>query len=252
MVSTMSNFTYDLDSCGYLLVVHGSRNPLYAQQLLDLLITIRQGLSLLGVSCLIDTAYLELGKQSLSDKIIQFGQELREKGYKSLKILPLFLLSGTHVVEDIPSEVEIARQYSSINIEIMSHLGKDDKIISLLKTEYEKWGGEGRILFCHGTNLKKGNEEIESLAKKIDAKVAYWSINPTLTTIITQLASHNLKKITILPYFLFHGKILEAIASDLEKLQREVNSELILLPPLKKIENLSDLIIDSMINLSKE
>ena len=248
----MSDFNKIIDSSGYLLVVHGSRNPLYAQQLQDLVITIHKRLSLSGVSYRIDTAYLELGKQSLSDKIIDFGQELVKKGYKSLKILPLFLLSGTHVVEDIPSEVEIARKYSLINIEIMSHLGKTDNIISLLKTEYEKWGGDRRILFCHGTSLRVGNEEIESLAKKINATVAYWSIAPNLTTIITQLASEHPQKITILPYFLFHGKIIDAIASELNQLQKEVNSELILLPPLTEIQGLSDLIVDLMVKGSNE
>jgi len=248
----MNDFNESINSCGYLLVVHGSRNSLYAQQLQDLLMIIRQRLSFSGFSYRIDTAYLELGKQSLSDKIIEFGQELANNGYKSLKILPLFLLSGTHVVEDIPSEVEIARQHSSINIEIMPHLGEGEKIISLLRGEYEKWGGDSRILFCHGTSLREGNEEIESLAKKVNATVAYWSINPNLTTIITQLASYHPQKITILPYFLFHGKIIGAIASEIEQLQREVRSELILLPPLKEIQGLSDLIIDLMVKGSNE
>ncbi len=240
----MSDFSNIIDSSAYLMVVHGSRNPLYGKQLQDLVIAIRQKLSLLGISSLLETAYLELGKQSLSDKIIDFGQKLVNKGCKKLNILPLFLLSGTHVVEDIPSEVEIARQHSLINMEIMPHLGKSDHVISLLRGEYEKSGGDSRILFCHGTSLKGGNEEIESLGEKINATVAYWSIEPNLSTIITQLASHHPHKITILPYFLFHGKIIDAIALGVKQLQREIDSELVLLSPLKEIEGLSDLIVN--------
>lgn len=247
MISMMIDSNYEVDDSGYLLVVHGSRNLLYGQQLQDLLRIIRQRLSLLGFSCLIETAYLELGKQSLSDKIVEFGRELRQKDCQCLRILPLFLLSGTHVVQDIPTEVEIARQYCSIDIKIMPHLGKSCYLVSFLKTEYEKWGEGSRILFCHGTSLRGGNEEIESLGSKIQARIAYWAIAPSLKTIITELASFQPPRIVILPYFLFQGKIIDAIAAQVAELQKEINCELILLSPLKEIEGLSDLIVDSLL-----
>ncbi|WP_330202371.1 sirohydrochlorin chelatase [Cyanobacterium sp. Dongsha4] len=244
-----------INSSAYLLVVHGSRNSFYAQQLRDLAFLVRKKLDLLQVTYDLDVAYLELGSQSLSEKIIEFGNQLERKGYKSLKVLPLFLLSGTHVINDIPSEVEVSRQKCSLQIEILPHLGKSLSLISLLCAEFERRGnldhhkdsGIERILFCHGTSLQKGNEEIEGLAGEINAQVAYWSIKPNLNSVIAQLALNDPQQIMIMPYFLFTGKIIDAIASEVEKLQKKVSCELKLLPPLTQIDGFSDIIINRLL-----
>lgn len=216
----------------YMLVVHGSRNSFYRQQLDQLQHLIIEKLNSQGFFAPIATAYLELGNQPLSAKIAHFAQEYAKKGYETLKILPLFLLSGTHVLEDIPKEVEISRPLSPIKLELMFHLGQSQDLITLLKHKYQQQPTTHRILLTHGTKIIQGNKESEEIAQKLKAKTAYWSTFPNLASVIDKLPSSPSDSIAILSYFLFSGKITDNIASQIELLQKETKSQLKFIPPL--------------------
>jgi sirohydrochlorin cobaltochelatase len=57
---------------------------------------------------LVDTATLELGHAPLHEQIRQFASVALAAGCNQLQLLPLFLLPGVHVMEDIPEEVALA------------------------------------------------------------------------------------------------------------------------------------------------
>ncbi|XTZ20227.1 MAG: sirohydrochlorin chelatase [cyanobacterium endosymbiont of Rhopalodia fuxianensis] len=59
-------------------------------------------------SPLIETSPLELTSVSLSHRIQKLGEKAKIQGIQNLKIIPLFLLPGVHVREDIAEEVAIA------------------------------------------------------------------------------------------------------------------------------------------------
>jgi sirohydrochlorin ferrochelatase len=216
----------------YLLVVHGSRNPFYRQQLHQLQHLITEKLNNQGFFAPIATAYLELGDESLSVKIVNFAEEYAKKGYQTLKILPLFLLSGIHVLEDIPKEVEISRPFSPLKLELMSHLGQSKDLMTLLQHKYQQQPTTHRILLTHGTKILHGNQESEEIAQKLNAKTAYWSISPNLATVIDKLPNSPSDSIAILSYFLFSGKITDTIASQIELLQKDTQSQLKFISPL--------------------
>ncbi|MGI0481277.1 sirohydrochlorin chelatase [Geminocystis sp. CENA526] len=236
-----------MSNSAYLLVVHGSRNPSYRQQLDELQNLVIQGLN---ESCLLTTAYLELDDRALSVKIVEFALECVTYGYKTLKIFPLFLFSGTHVLEDIPREVSIAQQNCPITLEVMPILGKSPDLIPMLESQYQQYQDFDRaaplcqrILFCHGTKLEQGYQESRIMAEKLRANVAYWAISPDLSTVMENMINDGSQNIVILPYFLFSGKIIDSIEQEIKLLQTKPQTNLTLLSPLASSIELAQVII---------
>lgn len=67
---------------------------------------------------LVGTAYLELAPQPLHEEIKQFALCASAAGFNQVTILPLFLLPGVHVMEDIPTEVAQAEELLKKSIKI--------------------------------------------------------------------------------------------------------------------------------------
>jgi sirohydrochlorin ferrochelatase len=229
-----------MSNSAYLFVVHGSRNSSYRQQLERLQDLIVEGCN---GNCFSTTTYLELGEKSLSDSIVEFSIECIKYNYQTLKIIPLFLFSGTHVLEDIPAQINLARKNVSITIELMPLMGKSKDLIDLLEYKYQQYPQFKRVLFCHGTRLQIGQEESKIIGEKLKAEVAYWSILPNLSDIVNNLINLGVKKIVILPYFLFSGKIIDSIEQEMQVLQENQDIELILLKPLGATVELAEIII---------
>ena len=104
----------------YLLVTHGSRDPRPQIALERLSYLVEQHIqqkteretyshdrkthncAVRSPVTIVQTATLELSELSLSEKISRLAPNLANMGIKTLKIIPLFLLAGVHVREDIP------------------------------------------------------------------------------------------------------------------------------------------------------
>ncbi len=215
----------------YLLVSHGSRDPrpeIAMQQLTESLCNKFQAyLVASGANCLhlskalIDIAFLELRPEPLHKQIIQFAQVAIAHGCHRLNILPLFLLPGVHVMEDIPSEVELARNEigENIVIDLKPYLGRSPKLLYLLTKQVAEEETEGLILLSHGSRRPHSNVPVEVLAESLGALAAYWSVSPSLKSRIQELLANGHKRIAIFPYFLFAGGITDAIAQSLEELK---------------------------------
>lgn len=226
-------------SQAYFFVVHGSRNPYYQRQVKKLSDLIKVKLPYLAFTI----AYLELSDQSLSTKITDFAVKSEKEGYKNVYIVPLFLLSGTHVLEDIPQEVNLAQKNSLLPLQLIPSLGQSSDLLSLLELKYQQYPHFDRILFCHGTTIEQGHQQSLILADKLNANIAYWSMKPDLITTIEQLVSRGSQGIVILPYFLFSGKIIDTIVLQIEELVKKINIPLQLISPLGATEELTDVII---------
>lgn len=220
-----SNLQNVSTNSGYLLVVHGSRNLNYQIALQRLADLVKQELIKLDDSQLplIETAYLELSSVSLSESITNFAFKCVAQKYNNVKVLPLFLLAGIHVTQDIPNAIKIAQEklQDKIRIQLMPYLGNYDNLITFFEQKFCELSTEKRILIAHGSSLKKANEECKKIAFKLGAEIAFWSIKPNLQEKLATLAIDNIKSIAILPYFLFEGKITEAIALQVEELKIE-------------------------------
>jgi len=198
---------------------------------------------------LVDAAALELASLPLHESIVLFAQKARKSGYERIKVLPLFLGSGVHVREDIPTEIAKAMKMidDQIIIELCPYLGKYSGIVQLLTRKFTELSGEGRILVAHGTRLSIVDNPWESLASKLNAISAYWSVPPSLAQQVEFQVAAGKKKIAILPYFLFPGRITTAIASQVVQLQATFpQTELILGQPLGATLELAKLIVEEV------
>jgi sirohydrochlorin cobaltochelatase len=241
----------------YLLVSHGSRDPRPQLALENLAKLLSQNSTILSNSTVsyvpvVATATLELGPTPLHEQICRFGEHTLSLGLTELQILPIFLLPGVHVAEDIPAQVEIARQTCSSKrkIDLQPHLGTQVAgLTKLLKTQMQevaflpnlrspKW-----ILLSHGSRRPGGNSTVEEIANQVGAEIAYWSVKPSLEEKIDSLVRDGQQQIGIVPYFLFNGGITDAIAQKVAQLQQQFpTAELHLANPLGASVELADLI----------
>ena len=141
------------DKIAYLLVTHGSRDPRSqagAEQLAGQLQE-RFGLTrsagneqTLGAIAAIATAVLELGPAPLHTQIEQFAHRVAPIGVTSIKLLPLFLLPGVHVREDLPEELALAQaaltqqaDLAGIVLQLLPHLGAEASLLPVLKAQQQ-------------------------------------------------------------------------------------------------------------------
>ncbi|MBD2188109.1 sirohydrochlorin chelatase [Pseudanabaena mucicola] len=192
---------------------------------------------------------LEGQELSLAQQLIQFGSEVMAGGTSEIIILPLFLLEGVHVSEDIPAQVAIAKQELQAQFPRFSqgailwtvdHLGTNSQIPNLLKQHFEKFEkydhpvspspNHGRILIAHGSRRAVANQVVESLAEPSQAIVAYWGVEPKIEAQIENLIAQGVSHIDVLPYFLTAGGITEAIAKRIQAFGDRAEIELLPVP----------------------
>ena len=195
----------------------------------------------------IATGSLELTTIPLEQKIKEYAQYIQKFGYKHLKILPLFLTPGVHVCEDIPTEIARVKNAlpREMTIELLPYLGNYPQTQSFLRQQFAQFPKEGKILLAHGTRYPKGNMWLKNLATKSDAHIAYYSVPGSLSLQIKTLVSQQISQIAIIPYFLFPGRITDALAAEVEQLQQAFpETELILGEPLGATGELANLIFE--------
>lgn len=175
------------------------------------------------------------------------GPPLGVAAIEQVIILPLFLLAGVHVMEDIPAEVSLAQQMlgSTLRLEIASHLGSHPGLARLVTERMAVSSAEAWVLLSHGSRRPGANQGTVALAERLGALPAYWSVPPQLEARLQELQASGLRQIAVFPYFLFQGGITDAIAQLTEQLARQFPSlQLSLAPPLNALPELADLLID--------
>ena len=195
----------------------------------------------------IATGSLELTTIPLEQKITEYARCLQEFGCQNLKILPLFLTPGVHVCEDIPTEISRVQKTlpREMTIELLPYLGNYPQTLTMLRQQFAQVPKEGRILLAHGTRYPKGNMWLKNLATKLDAHIAYYSVPGSLSSQIETLVSKQIYQIAIIPYFLFPGRITDAIAAEVQQLQQAFpKTELLLGEPLGATGELANLIFE--------
>jgi sirohydrochlorin ferrochelatase len=254
-------------SSAYLLISHGSRDPrpqLAMAQLAQLVRNklesqvatrrmaigdreIRTAGSQGDFDVLVGTATLELGNAPLHEQIQQFARLALSSGGNQIQLLPIFLLPGVHVKEDIPTEVALAQTHCGQGIALHQrpHLGSHPGLRKMLARRLAKGKTDAKILLSHGTRRPGGNQPVEVVAQELSAVAAYWSVPPTLAEQILALKDAGHQQISILPYFLFSGGITDAIAQSVSHLQERFSQiQLNLCHPIGVSSELANLIVD--------
>lgn len=112
-----------------LLVAHGSRRQASNDEVRDLAKTIAQNSS--HDFDWVEYAFLELAEPSISKGV----SACTRQGATSITLLPYFLSSGRHVADDIPVELEKARQrHPQVQFRMAPYLGAAKEISNILIT----------------------------------------------------------------------------------------------------------------------
>lgn len=236
-------------SAAYLLIAHGSRDrrslaafAALAQQLTPRLRSVVPHAAAVGTAC------LELSRQPLHQQIIQFAHRtVAESAVTELYLLPLFLLPGMHVRDDIPVEVTQAKTLLTIDcqLHLRNYLGAHAGLVPLLRRLLARLPASQRILIAHGSRRFGGNAPVEVMANRLQATPSYWAIAPSLATQIQSLLSDGHQDIAIQPYFLFPGGITTAIAEEVALLQQDYGeTQLHVGQPLSEAPEFITLVLD--------
>lgn len=195
---------------------------------------------------LVGTACLEVGAVPLHRQIVAFSQRAQAAGVVQVQVIPLFLLAGVHVMEDIPAEVELARQaLPGLTLEICQHLGSHPGLRGLLRHKLRATISEALIVLSHGSRRPGGNAPVCALAQGLGGIPAFWAVAPSLDTQVIQYIQSGIQRVAILPYFLFTGSTTDAITHHTEELaERFPQMGFHLLPPLGPSPELARLVVD--------
>ncbi|MEM9264833.1 MAG: CbiX/SirB N-terminal domain-containing protein [Cyanobacteria bacterium P01_F01_bin.13] len=198
---------------------------------------------------IVGTAVLEFGLFPLHKQICDFGRRLSSAGIERLQLVPLFLLRGKHVMEDIPRELELARNElkGMIDLDVGEHIGCSQCMSDLIANRFFHSPVAGRLLIAHGSRRARGNRSVDTLAKSLGIAVAYWTIESDIENRAIQLMQQGCSTLTIFPYFLFAGGITDAVAHLTEELaERFPRTQFRLLPPLGAMADVANLIVDTL------
>jgi sirohydrochlorin ferrochelatase len=174
---------------------------------------------------------LELASSPLHQQIADFGWRVARRGVSSIVVMPLFLLAGTHVCDDIPEEVAIAQSLlgSAVDLHRHPHLGAHPRIVQWLGQQvtdaHTGYHRALRIFVSHGSKKTIGHQPTEAIAEALGARSAYWSLAPSLDQClaheISTTTDRTITAVRIIPYFLFSGKITDAIAQTVQDYRRQ-------------------------------
>ncbi len=231
----------------YLLVYHGSRDPRPQAGVERLAQLVSQSKVQVEGMPLVGTASLELSPVPLQDQIKAFGDRALASGYNNMQVVPLFLLPGVHVMEDIPVAVAIAQQSlgQEMKIDLQPYLGTHAGLKDLLANQLAATKAEAWIILAHGSRRAGSKQPVEAMAKQLEVVEAYWAVPPRLESRVKDLVSAGHQQIGILPYFLFAGGITDAIAQSVEQLKVQFPNALFhLANPLGASAELAELIVD--------
>jgi len=111
-----------------LLVAHGSRVASSNNTVVELVEKLRPKLSQHGFDA-ITHAFLELTAPDIPSGV----QSLVGLGANQIVVLPYFLAPGTHVIDDVPELIGLAKiNYPEVLFTVMPHLGGVDGIVDLI------------------------------------------------------------------------------------------------------------------------
>lgn len=162
---------------------------------------------------------LELNDRPLHEQIMTI---VKTHHCRSLAILPLFLQPGTHVLQDLPAEVQKAQaavQFMDCQLRLLPYLGANPALQTSLKSlcaTDQPW-----ILVAHGSTHPQAQIFFTQLHQTLGTHAAYWQHAPTLQNTLETLLHQGQPSVGLLPYFLFPGKITDTILQQFCTLQHQ-------------------------------
>ncbi len=156
----------------------------------------------------------------------------------SIGIFPLFLQPGTHVLIDLPRELALAQKsldaYSNLDalsqgsspkhsqpyplqcysLQCYPYLGAEPTIVNYIRPQLDPsytW-----ICIAHGSSRPETADTFAQLHQTLGTVPAYLHHPPFLPETIDRLIEQGNDRIGLFPYFLFPGRLTDAIVATME------------------------------------
>jgi len=216
-----------------LLIGHGTRDPEGARELLLFADAVaaadadRAG----GGGRPVRPCFLELAEPPIITAIDQAVAE----GARRIVAVPLLLQAASHMKNDIPSALAVARaRYPQVPIIYGTPLGVRPEVLSALEERLAA-AEEGLpalspdetavLLVERGSSDPDANAEVYKVARLLWegrggglVETCFWSVTgPRLAEGLRRCAALGARRVIVLPYFLFHGVLLRRIAKVVEE-----------------------------------
>ncbi len=200
--------------------------------------------------------FLEASPMSLDAALSKAAEDAQR-----VIVIPLMLGAAKHVKQDIPHYLAHAQQqHPDVCFMMTKHLGVNAYILKALASEQAKamrilkskaHEAPTVILLARGSSDSHANAEIAKLSRLLLEQtdsawldIAFSSrTTPSLTTVVQRHIACDSKQIIILPYYLFHGILLQKIKQEVSQLQTQYpNIDFALAKPLAFNDSINELL----------
>ena len=108
-----------------ILLTHGSKRASWCKPFQSLLRKLRRETGKTNIHL----AHMELADPSLEDVV----ERVVKEGVTAIRVLPLFMSSGTHLIKDIPKQVKtLTRQHRGLKIVTLPPLGSHPRFLKMM------------------------------------------------------------------------------------------------------------------------
>jgi len=177
---------------------------------------------------------------------IEFAEIMLDQGFDNAAknasrviVVPLILNAAAHVKMEIPAHLTEARKrHPDVEYIYAPHLGATDEILTILKRSLRNTLTKidmpdpkttGVILLGRGSSDRVANGEVAKMARWLFEEtdhelvdVAFTGITyPRLEEAIQRQKKLGMTQITILPYYLFTGTLIERISRQVDRLKTQ-------------------------------
>jgi len=217
-------------SFGIVLAGHGSRDPDAVREFEALVELVRERAHPHPVS----HGYLEFSSPTLSDAV---AANLA-LGAQQVAMVPGVLLAARHAKNDLPAEMlTLAREHPAIDFHFGAPLDLHPKLMQLAQERVV--AAEARsphtvrrdetclVLVGRGTTDPDANGEIAKVARMLEEGMGFGSVQvcysgtakPLVSDGLRAAARHGLRRLVVLPFFLFDGVLVKRIYAAADALQ---------------------------------
>lgn len=211
-----------------LLVGHGSRNDAGNMEVEQFAVRWRKK----HPKWRIELCFIEFASPSLDEGLRKAGADAEK-----VIVVPLILNAAGHVKTEIPDHIKKAENNGATYL-LAQHIGSSAQIKKIMlrrlaqSDDASDPAGTGIILLGRGSSDTEANGEVAKLLRWIyefsdyeEADLAFTGITPPkLERVIDRQARLGMRKIVILPYYLFTGILMERIRGQVKTAEKKYPS----------------------------
>lgn len=206
---------------------HGSREQSASEEFLSFVEKFKEKNS----SSNVHHCFIELEAPLFIDKIFEVCSI---PNINSIVLLPLFLFSSRHIKNDLPLIVEkIRRDFPHIEIRSCDTLKSHPVMIDIVMEKIRALSAEEDfresvlLMVGRGASDPESNGEFHKITRLVEERANFRLGLASYVGITTPLLEESLnlisrirpKRVIVVPYFLFHGRLIEKIHDEIKEFQ---------------------------------